>query len=285
MITDTARITGVRLTDGRFRVHESWQSVDRAAVFDVLDGNLAAYWVHGFVPETDCRQIVANFWASTRRLPRYGSGEGGIEGYLVGASHIEKTTREYLREAAEFTDAVERLYEGVVDPVSAFRASLSRGGAVRVRPAELGGLMAGHSKAACWNDTGRFLLRPHDDLAQVRDPRQRDFEIQRATQVTALNIYPNVPACTGHLKLWNISPDERSRAELDVSFSGFPYPAELLEEYQALVIPVATGDACVLNGNLVHAVLQGNPTSPGKSRLLLTCFMTRLNRGEVIWWT
>ena len=286
MITRTARISGTSLPHSRFRVHETWQSVDREAVFDVLHGNLAACWVHDFVPAADCRRIVANFWELTRRVPRYGNGEGGIEGYLVGASHIEKTTHEYLREAAEFADAVDRLCEGTANPVSAFRTRLvGLDGTVRVRAAELGGMMAGNFKAVCWNDTGRFLLKPHDDVAQVRDPRQHDFEIQRAAQVTALNIYPEVPGDSGQLKLWNISPNDRSRAELDISFSGFPYPPELLEDYQTVVIPVATRDACVINGNLVHAVLQGNATSPGRRRLLLTCFLTLLTPDEVIWWT
>ena len=62
------------------------------------------------------------------------------------------------------------------------------------------------------------------------------------------------------------------------------YPAELLEEHSSLTLAVETGDLCVINGNLVHAVLRGNATSP-KSRLLLTCFMGLNQNNELIWWT
>jgi ectoine hydroxylase-related dioxygenase (phytanoyl-CoA dioxygenase family) len=62
------------------------------------------------------------------------------------------------------------------------------------------------------------------------------------------------------------------------------YPAELLTEYPSMIIPVETGDLCVFNGNLVHAVLRGNTTWP-KKRLLITFFMAFNHDHELIWWT
>jgi hypothetical protein len=282
--TTTRRIRGASLSREAFRVHETNGPIDVSLVVDVLNGNLAAYHVRGFVPFDTCERIVANFWASSGRVPRYGEGEDGVEAYLIGASHYGKPTMTYLEEALGCREHVEGLYAGVVNPVAAFRNAVAVAGGMPVRAASLNGLPAGDSKAVYWNNIGRFLLEPHDDLAQVKDPIQSDFEIQQVNRVMAVNVYPAVPEGSGQLRVWNVEPDNQTLDELGLSGVGFPYPAELLEELPSATIAVATGDLCIINGNLVHAVVRGNTSSP-KSRLLLTCFMGLNSRNELIWWT
>lgn len=282
MSTTFRRITGASLPANAFRVHETSAPVDVSVVFDVLDGKLAAYQVHGFVPEAACRQIVANFWASSGRVPRYGVGEDGVEAYLIGASHYGKPTLTYLAEARACERAVDGLYDRTINPVAEFRSLLTD--SISVRAASQNTLPAGDSKAVLWNNFGEFLLEPHEDLAQVKDPIQSDFEIQQVNRVMAVNIYAAVAEGSGQLQLWNIEPDEDTRADLGLSGVGFPYPAELLDEYPSTVIAVQTGDLCVINGNLVHGVMRGATTSP-RNRLLLTCFMGLNFRNELIWWT
>ena len=269
-----------------FRLHETNRVVDNDAVFDVLHGELAAYRIRNFVPRDVCERIVENFWTSDQKVPRYGEGMDGVEAYLIGASHYGKPTLQYLEEVRECRDAVASLYAGTISPINAFRGAIAadRRYLTGLRPASLHGLAAGDSKAVFWNDMGKFLLKPHDDLAQVKDPIQHDFEIQEAVRVMALNVYAQVPPDSGQLKVWNIEPDDETREELGLTNVGFPYPAELLEEYESIVLPVETGDLCVINGNLVHAVLRGNPDSQ-RSRLLITCFMTVNFANELIWWT
>ena len=285
MIKGAQRITGASLPKGAFRVHETAGALDVGAVFEVLGGGLAAYRCRGFVPPDSCRRIAENFCASEARTPRYGEGEDGVEAYLIGASHYGKPTRQYLEEARACADAVRGLYEGTASPVTLFRDALAASGRLAgVRPAMLDGLEAGDSKCVYWNNTGALLLEPHDDIAQAKDPIQNDFEIQQAERVMALNVYAQVPPNSGQLKLWNVAPDDRTRDELGLSHVGFPYPVEPLDEYRSIVIPVETGDLCVINGNLVHAVLRGDAGSP-KTRLLVTCFMALNLDNELIWWT
>ena len=278
----TRRITGVSLPREAFRVHETNEPVDVSLVVDVLNGRLAAYHVHGFVPPDSCQRIFANFWESSGRVPRYGEGEDGVEAYLIGASHYGKPTMTYLDEARACKEHVEGLYAGVLNPIAAFRNT--RADRMTVRAASLNGFPAGDSKAVYWNNTGAFLLEPHDDLAQVKDPIQADFEIQQVNRVMAVNIYAAVQQGSGQLRVWNIEPDNETLEDLGLSGVGFPYPPDLLDEFPSTTIAVETGDLCVINGNLVHAVVRGN-TATSKSRLLLTCFTGVNSRNELIWWT
>ncbi|MFF9572309.1 hypothetical protein [Streptomyces sp. NPDC014685] len=276
-------ITGEVLPADRFQLHESEGALDIERVLDVLNGRLAAYRVRHFVPAAQCATLTRNFWDSPHRTPRHGEGAEGIEAHILGASHIEVSTRDYLDAAADAREAVAALYDGAWDPIARLREALAERIGV-VRPAGHDGREAGSSKAVCWNNDSReFLLLPHDDLAQLSDPLQAGFEIQRVRRVMAVNVYPHVPGGRGQLRLWNIAPDDRIRARLGLSHSGYPYPPELLTGHASLTVPVATGDLCVINGNLVHAVLGGGSAAE-RGRLLLTCF-TGLVDDEVLCWT
>ncbi|PHM24633.1 hypothetical protein [Xenorhabdus ehlersii] len=281
-------LSGVKLEESEFVIHETEGRIEKSAVDALLDGHLAACRIRHFLPWEQRQKIIDNFWLSTARKPRYGDGIDGVEGYFLGASHIEKTTLEYFKEVEYFRPAITQLFQGTLNPQAYFIAQLNDSQSenlLQVRPAMYQGTPAGDVKAVYWNNSGEFLLLPHDDLAQLSDPRQNDFEIQSVKRVMAVNFYAEVPQGGGQLKVWNIDPDMESRSALGLIHSGFPYPTDLLEEHESMVIDIAPGDLILLNGNLIHAVLTGNANQLQKKRLLITCFMGRHEDGDLIWWT
>lgn len=282
----TRRISGISLPEAAFRLYETEKALDVPKVFEVLSGKLAAYCIRGFAARDVCSRIAENFWTSTQKVPRPGVGDDGVEGYFIGASHYGKPTGQYLEEANAFESAVQSLYAGTINPGLLFKQALASGNGhpIEVRPARSNGLSAGDSKAVYWTGKGKFLLEPHDDLAQLRGPEQSDFEIQETTRVLAVNIYAEASANSGQVQIWNVEPDDETRADLGLTHVGFPYPPELLSNFPSFIIPLETGDLCVFNGNLVHGVLRGEMASSQK-RLLLTFFMGQKNDREVIWWT
>lgn len=282
-LPDEKNITGVALPAEQFRVQESEGHVEIYWVNKLLSGQLAAYRVRDFLSVQDRLRLVQNFWNSTARTPRYGEGEDGVEGYFIGASHIEKSTQAYLDEVQAYRHSLLELCQDTTDPLARMRDEL-RNGAMNIRAATYKGRMAGDAKAVYWNNTGEFLLLPHDDLAQLIDPQQNGFEIQHVEHVIAANFYAEMPVSGGQLKVWNIEPDNVSRQQLGLEYSGFPYPPTLLQDHAALVITVEPGDLVLLNGNLIHAVLGGSDTC-ARHRLLVTCFMGRLPTTELVWWT
>ncbi|MEQ1963601.1 hypothetical protein ABLB69_10575 [Xenorhabdus khoisanae] len=280
-------LTGVKLAESEFVIHETEGCIEKSAVDALLDGHLAACRIRHFLSEEQRKKIINNFWLSPARKPRYGDGIDGVEGYFLGASHIEKTTFEYFEEAEYFRLAVDQLFQDTINPQIHFINQLTNSQSehlLQVRPAMHQGRFAGNVKAVYWNNSGEFLLLPHDDLAQLSDPRQNDFEIQSVKRVMAVNFYAEVPQDGGQLKVWNIDPDVESRSALGLTHSGFPYPTDSLEEHENMVIEIAPGDLILLNGNLIHAVLTGNANQLQEKRLLITCFMGVNKDGELIWW-
>lgn len=283
--TPPSEISGRAMQPADFRVHRTHRFFDPLAARKVLHGELAAYRISGFVSPDECRRIVKNFW-SAAHSPRYGIGEDGVEAYILGASHIEKSTDSYLSEVDRVSENMRTLFGNVVNPIARFRSLIVDQGVVSsTRPARHGDRAAGDSKFVSWNNSGSFALLPHEDLAQLSDPLQYGFEIQKLRRVMAVNVYPQAAAGSGQLKLWNIEPDDRTRSQLGVTVSGYPYPLELLHNHANLTIPIETGDLCLINGNLIHAVLGSAGSSRDRRRLLLTCFTGLNEDSELVYWT
>ncbi|MBC8949456.1 hypothetical protein [Xenorhabdus sp. TS4] len=118
-------LSGVKLEESEFVIHETEGRIEKSAVDALLDGHLAACRIRHFLPWEQRQKIIDNFWLSTARKPRYGDGIDGVEGYFLGASHIEKTTLEYFKEVEYFRPAITQLFQGTLNPQAYFIAQLN----------------------------------------------------------------------------------------------------------------------------------------------------------------
>ena len=280
-------LTGHRFDQSRFTVRESIGIIDSSAVLDVLSGTSPAYAGRSIYQEAICEKIVGNFWNHENLKPR---GDG-VDGYVIGAYHYGKSSREYINAVNSSKADMETLYENALDPAEWLRQQIKpalRARSIEFRAARYHEQSAGGSRALSWTKVAQYALDPHDDVGQLTRPDQRDFEIQRAkySTVVAVNMYPFVPDGTGEVRIWNIQPDDESRHQLGLDHTGYPYEPRLLESTEFIDIAVHTGDISIFNGKQVHAVLGEDVPKPiGKQRLLITFFMGFVNDDTVVWWT
>ncbi|MCW7764655.1 hypothetical protein [Photorhabdus luminescens] len=167
-------IRGIKLAESEFTVYEMLNDISMDAVSDLLDGHLAACRIRNFLPSEQRKKIIENFWRSPAHVPRYGGGIDGVEGYFIGASHIEKDTRQYIEEAKNFRPVINEIFQDTINPMVHFIDQVTHfsGNNLQiVRSAMYHGVAAGNAKIMYWNNFGEFLLLPHDDLAPLNTPR------------------------------------------------------------------------------------------------------------------
>lgn len=281
---DDVQLTGEIKTGDEFRIKET-DHFDPADFIDILDGNLLGVMVRNYVSPSDCARICANFEDYEGRYAR-GADAPAI---YAGTYHYHKPLPQYFEEAAAANQTLPQLFAGAVDPVSRFRDGMTktlgdRGRAFRSARWE--------NRDACqfvmrkWTDTGSFSLKPHDDEAQCKDPRQKGFEIQEALTTGALCA---INICLrndvgGQLRLWNMRPDDASRARLGLDTTGSPYPIRLLEDILKIDIDIRPGDLYAFDGRYVHAVAQLG-SSGTATRATLAFLLAHKGAAETIQWS
>ena len=275
-------ISGLSLLKDDFKLLSTEEYININFVKSIINGNSAVYKVSNFFKIDYCEVIKNNFLSSQHKVVRYGVGKDDIEAYILGSSHIEKYTSKYLNNSQETRQYVDELFNNIENPIQNFINKLIENN-LKVRPAGHEGKYANLCKGVLWNNIGDFLLLPHEDLSQLKDPRQNDFEINTIENVMAVNFYPAIEKGAGKLKIWNIIPDQNTKENLGLQYSGYPYPIDSIQYFDSMVLEINPGDLILLNGNLVHAVLGGEDFKP-KSRILITCFMGERN-GELLYWT
>jgi hypothetical protein len=250
-------------------------------VVDVLHGKVAGVVFRGMVSSRTCVELCERFWNSMARKERPSEELN----YYLGAYHYHKTTEQYLDESADVADELASVLDVSGNPIEVFRRGLARALApVTVRPASHGGRQACAALLRTWRGRGEFALKPHEDLSQCSEPRQADFEVQRVRDhhVCALNICLE-NGTGGRLRYWNVQPDETTKRDNDLHYSGWPYPVELLAEYDSISLDVGPGDVYVFNGAHVHAVEPN--TDPESRRTTLSGLFGFTDDQTVVFWT
>lgn len=248
---NTVAVTGTSLPSGEFNIPIT-TGKPSLHLLRVIGGSAAGLLVKGYLTPTQCRRICDNF----RHNAGLHARQDNVSGITVGADQYGKDGATYIRDSRQARSAVEDLFAGAMNVPTMLRADIQRllPPGIAVRPAVHDGIEFNHCRAVGWTDAGTYALKLHDDLAQLNDPRQRDFETARVANPIAFNIYPSVTDEGGELEVINLRPDEASKRRLGIEHSGYPYPVEALTGYDRLVIRPDPGDLLIIAGSLVHGV-------------------------------
>jgi hypothetical protein len=280
---DTRPVTGWTGDKDYFVIRE-YDEFDPEAVLDVLEGRVAGVMFRGMVPLDVCKNISQRFWDSPDRKTR------GVEapGFYLGAYTWNKPTAQYLDESAEANPILRELLDVPGDPMKVFYDGLNRVLAERgavVRPSLHEGRESCIALLRSWHGQGQFALEPHDDDSQCSDPQMADYERNEVygRPVAALNICLENEGGGGRLAFWNVQPDEESKRRLGVQYTGSPYPAETLEDFEVQWVEVRTGDVYVFNGAHVHAVEPN--TTEQQTRTTLAAMLAFKDDHNVVTWS
>lgn len=250
--TDTP-VFGHCLPPHRFRVRHAERRIDADALADLLHGTAVALHVHAYLAPHEAQALAHGFEQALRR-----TRADDVPAWQIGAGHYGKTARGYVAEVRRSAPEMRRAFATArLDLALKTGEDLQRAlqpGQV-LRTAHYFGCAAMPLRAAAWQgSTAGFALAAHEDEQQLRDPRQRGFEIQDVAVPVAQNVYVRMPPAGGALRVWNSQPSEDCKAELGVLGRGYPYRAAALEALDHVDVRPEAGDLVLLNGRFLHAV-------------------------------
>lgn len=275
-------ITGWEGSASYFRFVEGVE-ISPEPVVDVLHGRTLGVIFRDVVAEPTREEIIARYLASQAKRTRGGDAPGTY----LGAYHHGKSHNHYLDLADEVRLDLEKILDVPAEPLGRLRHVLGTHLAtdgIELRPARHDGREACPGIFRSWYATHEFSLEPHEDRGQCEDPRQAGFEIQRVTSrhIIGLNVCLDNGA-GGGLVVWNIRPDETTRKYLGVEYTGSPYTAEQMRDFDEIRLAVRPGDIYLFNAAHVHAVEPEHGTA--SRRVTLSAMMGFIDAKTVVSWT
>lgn len=270
-----------------FRVQAATEETLGQHMVSVLSGRMPALRVRGFLSKTECARAAAVFSSSNATVAR----SDGVVGQVLGAYHYRMARSEYAETIRAVQPVLDEVLAVAGDPLGRILRAVEHTVAPlghRVRMARWHDIEAARIRISSWDGHGTYALEPHEDVGQLRDPRQRGFEAQQAADhtVVAINVYPVVPRQGGVLRVWNLLPDDGVRESLGIASSGYPYPLDMLRGHASLDVELERGDLIVMNGGMVHAVSAPvvKEGSAGPARLSMNFFLGYIDRNTIVHW-
>jgi len=228
-----------------------------------------------------CMEVQDRFENSSARIARH----DGVPGDEIGATQFGKLPVAYMAKAAQTREEVYRVlgdWDGEIPQLMRRLAQrLDRGG-FNLRPLTHDGEPASRARLVRWTtdaDAKRWLLRPHDDLAQTRG--YENWELSRVERVIALNFYLNSVAGSGQLAVTAWRPTDEDRRVRGLEKSGYPYEDDDLLTRPHIILPVSTSDICFIDGATLHGVLIGEGRVA--SRLIANLFVGQIGKTAIYW--
>lgn len=266
-------------TDSTFHI-PTVQGFDAALLRGVVDGNIPAFRVEGYISREDRKRISDNFAHCEAVRAR-----DNVPAIMLGANIYGTSPKDYLEKVHASMPHLESLFRGTCNPVQQVRTDIQRalpGSHSVLRPALIDGHRAGDCRFVTWRGQGQLALERHVDGAQHWDPALVGTEIHQPEKTIAVNLYPSAGSSGGRLIVWDCAPTQDELAELGLEHSGYPIPESVVEGCDHQVIELSDGDLVILNGNYVHAV---EPSNGSRSRILINFFFTQIDSVTTVTWT
>jgi hypothetical protein len=266
---------------GFFRFSEAGM-LDPGAICDLLSGRRAGAMFRGIIAAPVRQRIAANFWNGDFRRLRGDDAPG----WFAGSFHFKKRLPDYLDEAAASERELPQLFAGTEDifatTIDAIATALAARG-LALRQAEHQGRKASRFLCRALDPALGCPLAAHEDVAQLDDPRQHGFEVQRAARrnVVAVNFCLENGVDGGALSYWNLRPSPEGRRRLGLLGTGLPYPDALMAEVDRIELAIRPGDVYCFNGGYVHGV----GAHPGARRSTLSLFMGQIDERTIVYWS
>jgi hypothetical protein len=268
-------------TNDFFTFHES-QQIAPEKIYEALTGKLAGCIFRNVVGKTVRDEISKKFWQS----PGLRERTDDVPAFYLGTYHYDKKLEHYFTEAESIRNDINNLFSNTENLLENFIQSLAE----YLKPKNIHIRLAEHGeKKACallmrsWSNDDNYALKPHEDLAQCKDPKQHGFEIQKVVnyEPIAVNICLE-NGSGGNLMYWDIQPDDEIRNGLNLEGLGYPYPDDFLCHYRKITLPIYAGDIYCFNGRNVHAVetMQGE-----KKRTTISFLMGFIDDKTLVYWT
>jgi hypothetical protein len=271
------QVTGASLPSRDFEVVETYKVPDPAIMRKLREGAAAAMLIRKGLSARICKGVAQAFAAASA------SDRGDdVQALQVGTGHYGKTTAGYLDAVEASRSDFARLF--MKGDFIARLERLQRSGLMpgqKLRRASFQGREAAPFRAAMWKQAGQLALLMHEDKSQLSLRAQRGFEIQQVAFPIAMNAYVSMSEVGGGLRLLNMMPDEDTRRRLGILETGHPYPVEQLAAVPFIDICVHAGDVLIVNGSLIHGVMQSHGPTP---RIVVNGFFGAL-AGDLIQWS
>lgn len=254
-----------------------------AAIYSVLNHSVSAVVFRNVFSKKICDQISERFQCCHRKRIR----ADGVPGTSLGSYHYGKLPNVYADEVMAINKDLLTVI-GEDSPADYIYAEIEKYLSQRaqtIRAAKHRNVSMPSCKIVEWSGIGDYLLKPHEDLSQLRLYRDSDFEIKNAERygVFSLNIYLKLIGEGGELQIWNAKFDEDFCRQIGVVFTGYPYPNNLLQGKDSKVIKLFEGDVVLFDSSLIHAVLPGR--NKKFRRLSISSFIGRISSSQFVWWT
>jgi hypothetical protein len=258
------------------------ERIDSNSLSMMLDGRVPLLVFKEVLPESFCASIA-------NRFLEYGYEEraDGVPGLHVGSFHYGKSMGDYIEKSrgAEqiFKTQFGASYAQLLEIHDIFEKELSLVG-VKYRVAKYENSSAGQIVLRSWSGDGEYAVLPHEDMAQLMDPLQSGFEIQKVAytgnRAISVNMCFASDSKSGQVQVWDLKPKQFHRRKFNVESTGYPYPASLIENVECVEYAPKVGDIYCINGEYLHAVKR----SSGFRLAGAFCF-GRVSPSEVLYWT